>query len=378
MESYDFVVFDPRPQGAEKNDKIFAEAPVGVLGIEVTVPALASRCTLGNIDPQHGGGNASHAAIETALEAELPPAGAVLATIRADLDAVGAMAILAMRAEPCSVCGGEGEVEASHAGAYAQPCAHCQGSGAEMLLIQAMRDRIQLIAESDRFARGGWPGARPLPTVESSFDDSTASTETDSRLAPIAAAVADFRVPLSERVETLKKWLMTGEEPAGYRERWIAERQAIAAAVADGTIKVSTVTGGEIAVVQSSHRAATSVGYSLAPVVVALNPEFRLRGGEPHKKFTICQFAGGYVDLKAVLAELNELEAGWGGSPTIGGSPQGVSSALTIEQVVEVLSKHLLKERCVFCGCWSSKEEWKEMGREDGRGWPACPVCRGV
>jgi len=96
-------------------------------------------------------------------------------------------------------------------------------------------------------------------------------------------------------------------------------------------------------VVESTHRAATSVGYSLAPVVVALNPSFKQGPSEPYKKFTVCQFAfaGGFADIKSVLAELNELEAGWGGSPTIGGSPQGVSSKLTIDEVVAVVEKHL-------------------------------------
>lgn len=59
------------------------------LGIEVTVPALAARCGLRNIDPQHTGGDPQHAAIEVCLEAPLPPDGATLVTIRPDLDSVG-------------------------------------------------------------------------------------------------------------------------------------------------------------------------------------------------------------------------------------------------------------------------------------------------
>ena len=82
----------------------------------------------------------------------------------------------------------------------------------------------------------------------------------------------------------------------------------------------------------------------LAPVVVALNPEFRFRGGEPHRKFTVCQFSAGYCDIPGALRELNGLEEGWGGSPTIGGSPQGVSSALTVEEVVRVVTRHLLRK----------------------------------
>ena len=332
---YSYATFDPRPiPAAQKaNDKVFINP---VYGIEVTVPALAKRCAF-NLDPQHSGGDANRAAIEDAFKAELPPAGTTLATVRADLDSIGAMAIFSLRSE-----------------------------GAD---LTPATDRIELIAMSDKFARGGWPGVRPLPNMEHLYDDSTASAETDTRLAPIAAAVSDFKVPLETRVESLKKWLLTGEEPVGYREKFIAERKALAKAIADGTIKAKEgiswchicqtwfwseeqpmvcshcyQTGNTIpmvAVVESTHRAATSIGYCLAPVVVALNPEFRFGDGEPHRKFTICQFNTGYMDLKTVLAELSEMEPGWGGSPTIGGSPQGVNSTLTIDQVVEVVVRHL-------------------------------------
>jgi hypothetical protein len=48
------------------------------------------------------------------------------------------------------------------------------------------------------------------------------------------------------------------------------------------------------------------------------------------------------VDLPAVRDELASLEAGWGGSPTIIGSPQGVDSNLPLETVVAIVAKHLL------------------------------------
>lgn len=344
---YNFVILDPWPIPAaqEANEKVFASGQV--YGIEVTIPALATRCAF-NLDPQHAGGDSEKAAIEAAVAlvmeydkgrpccggtwdtyhcpkcdgADCPPpvpsTDSTLATVRADLDSIGAMAIFSLHAE-----------------------------GVERSLAA---ERIRLIAESDRFARGGWSGVRPLPTAEQPYDDSVASAESDSRLAPMAAAVADFKVPLVERVELMKKWLLTGEEPAGYRDRWVAERKALATAIADGTIKAEAVAGGKIAVVISTHRAATSVGYCLAPVVVAFNPEFRLAGGEPHKKFTVCQFTADYVNLKAALAELAALEPGWGGSPIIGGSPQGTSSAFTIEQVVGVVKNHLYLYRQWACG----------------------------
>lgn len=58
-------------------------------------------------------------------------------------------------------------------------------------------------------------------------------------------------------------------------------------------------------------------------------------------KWTLAR-ASEYVrfDIPAAVAELNLLEAGWGGRPTIGGSPKDTGSLLTVEAVVEVLKKH--------------------------------------
>lgn len=314
---YYFKVFDPRPVPAATttNDEIFALGPV--LGVEVTVPALAERCELGNIDPQHTGGDPDTAAIEAALEWSLPPNGAVLATVRADLDSVGAMAVLAMRAKGQFPMFLEDEI-----------------LGDEELSL-----RIEAVAAADKSKSEKWQGPRPLPTPEEPWGGSLQ----EKPLAAIAACVADFRRPLSERVEAMRRWLLTGQEPEEYRQRVERERAEMVAALQSGAIKVREAAGGRIVVVESTHRAATGVGYHLAPVVVALNPQFRFGGGEPHRKFTICQFTTGYVDLRAALQELSELEEGWGGSPTIGGSPQGVSSRLSTDEVVKVVERHLLR-----------------------------------
>lgn len=305
-----FATLDPRPQGVDANDKIFEDAN-GVLGIEVTIPALASRCDLGNIDPQHTSSNPDQAAIELALTCELPADGATIITVRPDLDSLGSMAVLSLRAK---------------------------GTG-----ISSAMGRIGQIAESDKFARGGWPGTRPLPTTENPWPESGASASDSRPLAAIAAAVSDFKASLADRVSTMEQWLMTGEEPQSYRNQVERDRADMIAALESGKISVSTVADGKIALVVSTHRAATMVGYTQAAVVVALNPEFRVQGGEPHAKFTVCQFSLGFDNLQAAMAELQVLETGWGGSPTIIGSPQGVASTLTTEQVVEVVSRNLLK-----------------------------------
>jgi hypothetical protein len=327
---YSFAVLDPLniPAATEANDKVFAKP---VYGIEVTVPSLAERCTF-NIDPQHTGGDANRAAIEDTLTAELPPEGSTLATVRADLDSVASMAILLMRAKARDLAltfSGTGELL----------------DGVDPLSWQptgSSRARIDQIAIADKFARGGYPGPKPLPTLDNPWVEETATAESSRQLAAIAAAVMDFNVPLADRVAMMEKWLLTGEEPKQYRESVEKERFDMINALATGRIKYETAASGRIAVVESTHRAATMVGYSLAPVVVAMNPAFRLGGGEAHVKFTVCAFEPKFADIKSALAELDTLEDGWGGSPTIGGSPQGVSSKLTIDEVVAVVEKHLL------------------------------------
>jgi hypothetical protein len=300
-----YTILDPRPTDAAKevNEKIFTSGPV--LGIEVTVPALAAQCSLGNIDPQHTGGNAFSSAIKESLTIEIPAENAVLATVRPDLDSIGAMAIIAMRAE-----------------------------GVEMNL--EILSRADKISEFDSFARGDWPGQKPLPTKEEAWPN-----KLEQELAAMNSAIFDHKVGIAERVRTVRTWLETGQEPTEYRTRTEKDRADLIQALSDGRIKADTALDGRIAVVESSHLGALNIGYCLAPVVVALNPALRFQGGEPHRKFTVCQFKTGYVNLQELKEALAQLEPGWGGSPTIIGSPQGVSSTLSVDQVVKVVSNHL-------------------------------------
>ena len=306
MNAFFYATLDPRNISAatEANDKVFDNP---VYGIEVTVPALAERCVY-NIDPQHTGEDTSRAAIEDALTVEVPPEGSTLATVRADLDSVGSMAVLSLRAK------GES--------------------------LESAMDRITMVAIADKFARGGWAGPSELPTRKNPWPDS-ASAGNSRELSAIAVAVMDFKVLLAERVAVMETWLLTGIEPQQYAVYAERDRLDLITVLETGQIKSETRADRRIAVVESTHSAVTMIGYSLAPVVVALNPAFKLGGGEPHRKFTVCAYEQRLVNMKAIFAELSELEAGWGGSTTIGGSPQGVSSTLTIEQVVEVVECHL-------------------------------------
>ncbi len=338
MTKYNFAILDPRsvPAAQTANEKIFStdcgiclhssgeldrqvchecggtgRTPLPVMGIEVTVPALASRCTLGNIDPQHDGSGSQLSAIEAALTCPLPLEGATIATVRPDMDAFGAMAIIAMRAD----------------GAFQ---ALCEDQNSQY----KFDCRVAYVAAADKARTDEWAPR----------DLSVSVVEEAAKVAPlaaIAAAVADFKVAPAERVGMAREWLLTGAEPAGYRDRYVAAQLDAARAYESGEALV--LVHGSIAAVESKHRAATTVGYAHAPVVVAVNREFRGNDSKlpPHIKYTVCQYSAGYVDLAAALAELRTLEPGWGGSPVVIGSTQGETSPLTIDQVVEVVSRHL-------------------------------------
>lgn len=299
-----FHLLDPRPMGKEKNERILSENIC--LGIEVTIPYLAAGCKLGNIDPQHSNKISQLSAIEIAIGCELPPDDTTLVTVRADLDSVGSMALIKMRSER-------------------------QEISFETL------SRVQEIADFDKFSNSGWPGVRPIPSLENPWPNAR-----ENSLAAINQAVMDFKLSLEERVSLLETWLKTGKEPVNYRDLADKARSSMISALETGQIKYEL--NGDVAVVISTHMAGTAIGYCLSPVIVVFNPEFRFQGGEPHRKFTIAQFAPGHVDLKKTLEDISGLETGWGGSPTIVGSPQGVSSVLPLETVVEIVKKHKISK----------------------------------
>ena len=279
-----------------------ADVPAGTLGVEVTARHLAQACSLGNIDPQHLGGDVSTAAIEAAMSWPLPPEGATLATVRADADSLGAMAVLTLRAKG----------------------------------IPIDAARLKLIADADKEASGPWPGPRPAPAPEDMVGSAT----------PVMHLAADYARPLPDRVDQLACWLMDGddscdEEIGEYGARALDEAR-------DALAGLQVNTHGSVAVVVGNHRLAFAIGYRHAPIVVATNPEFRFSGGEPHLKHTVARWNSTTLpgmDWNGLVDRLNAADpavtetARWGGSTSIVGSPQGISSGLTTEDVADIVEE---------------------------------------
>ena len=81
-----------------------------------------------------------------------------------------------------------------------------------------------------------------------------------------------------------------------------------------------------------------AIGYRFAPVVVG---ESEMMWG---RKLTVAQFEPGWLDMTALVACLNEMEPGWGGSGTIIGSPIGKACGLSLETIVAYVIDLLLPQ----------------------------------
>ena len=278
-------------------------------GIEVTETTLAARCGLGNIDPQHDGLGSALAAIEAAAAWPLPRPGATLVTIRPDLDAFGAMAVLTFRAEG-------------------------------RMLIPPMKARIRAAAKVDRFERGPWPGRRPWPASPDELLDDLGGDDAGI----LAAAMQDGRVAVRARVRLALDWLVSGLVPEAYRRASLERAGRLWRAVRDGELLADTTEApGRLAEIVTTADGALAIGYRLAPVVVALNPRFAFPDGTVGPKYTVAQYAPGHADLDAALALILRWEAGWGGTATIKGSPQGRPSRLDRATVARAVA-HCLRE----------------------------------
>lgn len=288
-----YLLLDPRPQARAEMLALLAEhAPV--LGIEVTIPELAQACAT-NIDPQHTDGMAGYAAIEAVASSveELRDFQAC-ATVRADLDSVGAMAILSL---------------------YQRGIPRTDD----------MDRTIAMIAAYDRFDHGPWhPGIRP---------------PIDWSVRALNRHISNPQTPLAARVELMCHWL-TGDLDLS-AEAADAEQHALKAARES---RIELRDGIAVVVSGVPSRTPIELGYELAPVVVLSNPAARVQGGTPHQKYSICVWPNSNVlDLAGVLREILTVESGWGGNVNGGiiGSPQGVGSHLELGALVALVRAYL-------------------------------------
>lgn len=307
---YKYALLAPlrAPDAEARNSAILGRS---CLGIEVTEPQLAERCCLGNIDPQHSGERATISAITAASSVRLPPAGSTLVTIRPDADAIGAMAAIAIRADGIRLSAGA-------------------------------RRRIALIDEADRFARGGWPGRRPLPQSANEIDEIQIGREGEGAMAGLALTPG---VSLESKVESFRNWILTGHVPDFAYQRTQEARVSLFKALTQRRVIVRDILPSRLACVCGIAPGGSRMGYRMAPVVVAESRPLLETEQEGIRKVTVSQYESGYADLDRLNAALSELEPGWGGSRTIIGSPQGLSCNIAVSVIIRLAIDSLNRDQ---------------------------------
>lgn len=290
-----------------------------LIGLEMTDKELASICER-NIDPQHTDGAGDICCAK--LIAEKAPE--LLGWFKKrDLDKV---IFLTDRFDVDSVA------------AYVLADRYLKGEKV------ALNENIEAINTHDTAAGLPWDGPKP---IEKAFNP-------DNKTGALAASIKIFMLT-EKNIADVKGFIDTGEVDEKIMESYQASQQAIIAKVKSGEIKAEVI--GGVAYVESSERAATDVGYALAPVVIAFNPEMPRADKTTYKKWTVAKklsidentaekngAAPKYVDLNAVVAELAQIEQGWGGSYSLVASPKEQDSELDIHIVRQVVYSHLTAE----------------------------------
>ena len=271
-----------------------------IIGLEMTVPDLAKYCHK-NIDPQHTEGNADECCAKTVAENAATLLGdyrgqdVVFVTNRVDLDSIAA---------------------------YVIGDRYLQGETTEY------NDSLAQINEHDAHLGEEWKGPKP---IEQAFDP-------DNKPAALASTIKVFMVT-PKNIEDVRTFIDTGNVEESTMDNYRTVQRGIIERVKSGEIRVDVV--GGVAYVETPLPCATNVGYSFAPVVVATNPTMRNPDGTTYRKVSICQHEAGYVDLEAVKRKLATNEAGWGGSPTFIGSPQGQDCTTELSDIKKLVYANL-------------------------------------
>ena len=299
--------------------KALKDQGFSIIGLEMTVPALAELCDR-NIDPQHTDGKADQSCVKEIAEKAPQHLGwfkskdldkVVFATNRVDLDALGAyvLADRYLRGEKIS-----------------------------------FNENVAAIDAHDTHSGAKWEGPKP---IEQAFDP-------ESKTGALASSVKVFMVT-PKNIEDIKNFIDTGHVDETIMDSYRKSQQGIIDKVKSGDIKTEVI--GGVAYVETTLPCATNVGYSFAPVVVATNPAMRNPDGTTYRKVSICQHEAGYADLVTVKNELSAQENGWGGSPTFLGSPQGQDCTVELSEIKKLVYSNLTPEYKTQVTSYGAKTE---------------------
>ena len=277
------------------------------IGIEITTPGFEGL----NLD-HHGKecNSDTPSAIEQAFSVDVSkiPEGKI-ATVRPDLDSVGAIACLMLRKE---------------------------GILPDEKLIKA-------IGFLDRKGPAVFKkeGKEFLEVSDEDFE------KISKILSAVRYKIVSQRTPLPEAILFMKKVLTGKVEEKEIESLYSKDQKELEEA--KKASKVEIVCNGKVALVESAHLRAFEIGYEQADIVIAYNPNFKWPSGEITPKFTIARRDSNVkeIDLSGLAEELNKIvkERGvkgtWGGRENILGSPQNEDPKISVDELVQIIEKHL-------------------------------------
>jgi len=306
-----------RTDRSEEADRHNAELlGPNTLGVEVTRPELASRCGLGNIDPQHEQGVEKSSAAEAALVCPLPPTGTTIVTIRFDKDAIVAMAVLALRAE-----------------------------GKEQKIDKFL---LNWVGALDR-------GTYDLARINHPEIDGFFHRDVTDALNTIAKDGDGRWKNLVSKVRATAQ-ILTGEITKEEIRKIASQRKRLS-----GDFSNQVQMYGEVAYIHAvqQYEAARNWGNPRFPVAVVFDPERKTESGgvqerwcivrqeQPRKVFDRvgCEVAINEAEAKKRGLSLEQLAAEsllWGGTKNLLVSPQGAGfgTELSKEEIMAVVQKH--------------------------------------
>ncbi len=282
-----------------------------LLGIEVTDTDIQNKLHM-NIDPQHDGTLSNITSIEYTFNNHNDIYTIInsfdkiiMITIKPDMDSIGSMSILTMLLKN------------------------------EFKLDGDMILRLKAIAKSDRHGRINWKKRKEDYFKFENYNNHGLPSG-------LAYMTSDYKLDMYNKVKNMSSYLMTGFFESLKEYNNIVSKN-IKKFIKDLNIKV--IIPKKLSYITSNYRGAISYGYNYTSTVIAKNYNFIFGFGLTKKqgiKYTIAQYENNkFIDMSALLKELNDLENGWGGSSVIIGSPQDRPSILKSSDVINLTKKFL-------------------------------------
>jgi len=284
------------------------------LGIEITTKGFNGI----NLDHhKEGDTQETPSAIEQAYnlkEEEMPleikEGKKKMATVRPDLDSVGAMATILLKLE-----------------------------NKEEKINKKLIEAIGIL---DRMGPGVFKkeGKELLELTEEEFE----KVNKICKAASYNVLIKLRNLPLEEKVYFMKKLLTDEIDEKEIESLYEENEKDLEKAKKESKIEdiIDEEEKVKVVFIEGSNLRAMEIGYEHAPVIIAYNPQFKWPDGHITPKFTIARYDK-YVkfDIKSFLEELKKKNPKWGGQENIIGSPQGEDPNISKEEMIELVKKYL-------------------------------------